>query len=40
MQWISEGPEIPESVGGLDMFCYSNSCVLALPASFFRQNTN
>ena len=40
IQWNLEGPKLPESVVGLDMLRYSNSNLLTLPASFFRQMSN
>ena len=40
MQWNSEGREMPEIAVSLDVLLYSNSYLLALPDSFFRQNVN
>ena len=35
MQWKLEGQEMLRSAASLDMVCYSNSLILALPDSFF-----
>ena len=40
MQWNTEGPEMPEGAVSLAMLRYSNSYLLALPASFFIQNVS
>ena len=40
MQWDPEGPEMSQSAVSLDMLRYSNSNLLALPASFFGHNVN
>jgi len=40
MQWNLDGVEMPDDAVSLDMLRYSNSYLLALPASFFRQNVN